>query len=47
MRLAKRTLLLWLLVLIISGCGDPGKGVELKLGDPDAPPPKKQQEEKE
>jgi hypothetical protein len=41
MRFARRTLILWFLVLIISGCGAPGKGEEFKVGDPDAPPPNK------
>lgn len=44
MQSAKRTLILWLFILIISGCGDAGKGEEFKIGDPDAPPPNKQEE---
>ncbi|GGB44022.1 hypothetical protein [Fictibacillus barbaricus] len=44
MHIIRKTLIVCLFLLLISGCGAPGKGEKFKVGDPDAPPPNKQEE---
>jgi hypothetical protein len=46
MHLLRRTIIVSLFLLLISGCGTPGKGEKFKVGNPDAPPPNKQEEKK-